>query len=123
MLAAPTFRIQGISMSTYSATGYEGSSYTNLLNSEVIDGANYVELSSDAVIDLGTGAITDRITNGLDNTAMFSDMGAAIAAAEAKGLNVMLKPQIAAYDPALMAFEGTDYGNLTDPSKRLRHGH
>ena len=108
-------------MSTYGYDNYQtnaGSSYTSLLSQEAIDGANYVELSSFAQINLTTGVISDYIvtnSNGstYDETEKFSTIGPAIAAAEAQGLNVMLKPQIGAVDPNVPG----GFGNLTDPNE------
>lgn len=113
-----SFDIQGISMSTFGLTNYEGPILPGLFKGAVNDGANFVVLSNQAVIDTSTGTISDWIvtsgSNTWNQTAKFSDMGPAIAAAQAQGLNVMLKPQIAAYDPAIARWTGSDYGNLTD---------
>ena len=105
-------------MSGFSPSDYVGPNYTGLLSQEVIDGANYVELGSLAQIDLTTGAISDAIissSNGStnDETVNFSTIGPAIAVAEAQGLNVMLKPQIGAFDPNVPG----GFGNLTDPNE------
>lgn len=110
------FSIQGIGLSAYSLTDYEGPNLPNLLLDAAGDGANYVVLSNIAQINLQTGAISDYTVNEpdgsvFDETAKFSDIGSAIAAAEAQGLQVMLKPQIGAVDGA------AGFGNLTDPNE------
>jgi len=110
------FSIQGIGLSAYSLTDYEGPNLPNLLLDAASDGANFAVLSNIAQIDLTTGAISDyAITEPdgsvFDETAKFSDIGSAIAAAEAQGLQVMLKPQIGAVDGA------AGFGNLTDPNE------
>jgi hypothetical protein len=116
------FSIQGISLSTYYQYGYSLSGQhvvngptgtpglTYLLDNAVADGANFVELSSDARLSVSTGQISDHIVNGIDATAQFSDMAGAIAAAEARGLNVMLKPQVGDFHP------NGAFDNLWDPT-------
>src|SRR5262245_22649742 len=119
------FSFQGISLSTYYQYGYSLSgqhvvngpsgtpALTYLLDNAVADGANFVELSSFARLSVSTGQISDWINNGIDSTAQFSDMGPAIAAAEARGLNVMLKPQVGDVHP-----NGT-FANLWDPTMTI----
>jgi len=120
------FSIQGISLSTYyqyayslsgqhvvnGPTGTPGLTY--LMDNAVADGANFVELSSFARLSVSTGQISDWInSNGIDSTAQFSDMAGAIAAAEARGLNVMLKPQVGDFHP-----DGS-FANLWDPTMTI----
>ena len=110
------FSIQGIGLSAYAQTDYEGPNLPNLVLDAKSDGANFVTLSNISEINLQTGAIGDYVVNQpdgsvFDGTAKFSDIGPAIAAAEAQGLQVMLKPQIGAVDPTF------GFGNLTDPNE------
>src|SRR5258708_2059548 len=107
-----TFSIQGISLSTYSQTGYaqtgpsvlkapDGSSnIQNLLQNPKATHANSVELSNFAHLSVSSGQISDYFNaGGTDSTANFSDVEKAIVSAEAMGLNVMLKPQVGDYHP------------------------
>jgi hypothetical protein len=91
------FSIEGITTPSWGPGAYLSSEYASLLQEGKTDGANWVVLGTDAEIDFSTGAISDYINNGFDQTESLSDMGAAIAAAEAQGLSVMLKPQVGIY--------------------------
>jgi hypothetical protein len=112
------FVFNGISMSTYSQTGYDGLGYTCLLANAVDSGANCVGLGSISVINLDTGVISDWIKGSDDynQTASFISVEHAIVEAEAKGLNVFLKPQISLFNPALGLYTGSEAGNLLDAS-------
>ena len=107
---------KGISMSTYSQSGYESLAYTHLLANALDSGANYVELSSVSVIDLDTGEVKDWIKSmgGYNMTATFDSIEHAIVEAQAQGLRVFLKPQINASNPSLSFYTGNEYSNLTD---------
>src|SRR4051794_36037991 len=107
-----TFSIQGISLSTYSQTGYaqsgpsvlkapDGSpNILYLLQDAKAANANYVELSNFVHLSVSTGQISDYLNaGGTDSTANFADIEKAVASAEAMGLNVMLKPQVGDYHP------------------------
>ncbi len=111
------FTIKGISMSTYSQSGYDGLAYTHLLANALDSGANYVELSSVSVIDLDTGAVKKWIksTDAYNMTASFDSVEHAIIEAQDQGLSVFLKPQINALNPSLSFYTGNEYSNLTDP--------
>ena len=110
--------IEGISISTYSKSGYEGLGYTSLLNNAVDIGANFVGLGSLSAIDLKTGVVSDWIqsTSGFNGSASIASIESAIAAAEAKGLNVFLKPQINALNSASVPNTGQQYTSLIDSS-------
>ena len=102
----------------YSQSGYAGSGYTDLLVRTVDAGSNAVGLGSVSIIDWNTGVVTDSITTaGVNQTASVASVGAAIAAAEAQGLQVMLKPQIHALNLASVHYTGSQYSNLTDPNQ------
>ena len=106
---------QGVSISAYSQTGYEGNGYANLLSRAVDLGANSVGLGSVSIIDLSTGAVKEWVgEEDYNRTASSASVGEAIADAEAKGLDVFLKPQIHALNPASYRYTGTEYSNLTD---------
>ena len=108
--------IKGISMSTYTRTGYDGPAYTTLLANALDSGANFVELSSVSVIDLDTGAVKEWIksTDGYNMTASLDSVEQAIVEAQDQGLSVFLKPQINALNPSLSFYSGNEYSNLTD---------
>ena len=84
------FTIQDIAMLGYGAADYQGSNLGTLLDQAALAGANYVTLGSTTEMDLATGAVVSNPSV----TTNFSDMGSAIQQAEARGLNVMLDPQV-----------------------------
>jgi hypothetical protein len=94
------FAIQGMSMTSYTVQGYSTSNYPSMLTEAKTDGANWVELSSVSQINMSSGAITSLNLGDVfpGNTISLSSLGSAIAAAEAQGLNVLLKPQIMTLD-------------------------
>ncbi|MDB5442042.1 MAG: hypothetical protein JWP73_418 [Phenylobacterium sp.] len=111
-----SFNVQGIGLSTYSFGGYADSKVISLIHEAAGNGANYVELSNIVLADLQTGAISDVIEKGVDQTAPLADVGRAIDAAQAQGLNVMLKPQIAVHDPAYAQYNSASWINMVDPN-------
>lgn len=111
---------QGVSISAYSQNGYEGNGYANLLSWAVDLGANSIGLGSVSIIDLSTGEVREWISaEGYNRTASAASVEEAIADAEAKGLDVFLKPQIHALNPASYRYTGTEYSNLTDRNLAL----
>ena len=113
----PAFAIEGVGLSTYAQGGYADSSVANLIGGAALDGANYVEFSNIVLADLTTGTISDAVENGVDQTASLADVGRAIDLAEAAGLQVMLKPQIAVHDPAYAGqYSGASWINMVDPN-------
>ncbi|MGI4796756.1 MAG: glycoside hydrolase family 113, partial [Janthinobacterium lividum] len=113
---SPAFAIQGISLSTYSQAGYTGSTITNYEDDAQTSGANYVELSSAAYIDLNSNIVSDAYSGSFDQTARMSDIDAAAQAAEAKGLSVMLKPQLVTNDPEFSQYTSGSWINLVNPN-------
>ena len=110
------FAIQGISLATYSASGYDDSTIANYEAEAVSSGANYVALSNESYVNLTTGIISDAYNGAIDMTASLASVDAAVKSAEAQGLSVMLKPQIVTTDAAYSQYTSGPYINLVDPS-------
>ncbi|MDB5446339.1 MAG: hypothetical protein JWQ97_1656 [Phenylobacterium sp.] len=115
-LGQPAFAVQGEGLSTYSQAGYADSSVANLIDRAVSNGANYVEFSNIVMADLTTGKIGDVIENGVDQTAPLADVGRAVDLAQAAGLNVLLKPQVAVHDPAFAQYNSASWINMVNPN-------
>lgn len=113
--APAAFNVQGIGLSTYSMGGYADSGVLNLAKEAALNGANYVEFSNIVLADLATGSLSDVIENGADQTAPLTDIGRAIDAAQALGLSVMLKPQVAVRDPAFDQYNSASWINMVNP--------
>ena len=114
-----SFGIQGISLSTYNVSGYAGSTVDTYETNASESGANYVELSSASIVDLSSNTISDIEDDGTDQTANFQDVSNAVLAAEAQGLNVMLKPQLVVDDPAYAQYTTSPWINLVDPNLQI----
>jgi len=109
-------QIKGISLSTYSAGGYADSSVGNVETNAANSGANYVVLSNVSYVNLATNVIGDAQNDGLDQTASLASVDTAIKSAEARGLSVMLKPQLVTNDPAYAQYTSGSWINLVDPN-------
>ncbi len=110
------FLYNGIGMSAYSQTGYDGLGYKDLLSRAVDMGVTALTLGSVSIIDVTTGVVKDWIsTTGFNETASLASVGSAVADAQAKGLTVFLKPQINALNLSAVQYTGQQYSNLTDP--------
>jgi Ca2+-binding RTX toxin-like protein len=109
------FDVQGISLSTYSAGGYADADVIRLIEQAARNGANHVVFGNVVLADLKTGAIGEVIENGQNQTASLADIGRAIAAAKAEGLDVVLKPQIVVHDPAFDQYNSASWINMVNP--------
>ena len=110
-----SFNVQGISLSTYSAGGYADSRVVELIDRAAQNGATHVVFSNVALADLRTGAIGEVIENGQNQTASLADVGRAVAAAKAEGLQVVLKPQLVVHDPAFDQYNSASWINMVNP--------
>lgn len=110
---------QGISLSTYSSVGYSDSRIVDMIDGAVALGANYVVLGNVNLIDLTSNVIADAIDNGINQTAPLADVAKAIVQAQAAGLSVVLKPQLATIDPAFDQYNSASWINLVNPDLKI----
>ncbi|HKD61089.1 MAG TPA: hypothetical protein VKB47_11565 [Terracidiphilus sp.] len=110
--------INGILMETYSPQAYDELEYQVLLNNAVDTNANYVGIGGTAAVDLNTGVISDAVVQGYDFSVSMSSISAAIAEAQVKGLNVVLKTIVGAINSSTGQFATLTSTNLA-PNQTL----
>ena len=110
------FAVEGISLSTYSVSGYADSQVANYEQDALNSGANTVVLGDVAYIDLASNQIHDAYSGSFDQTAPLADVDKAIRSAEAIGLSVTLKPQLVTNDPQYAQYTSGSWINLVNPN-------
>jgi hypothetical protein len=113
--AGSAFNFQGIGLSTYSEAGYADAGVTRMIDQAATSGANQVVLSNVVLADLSAGTISPLVENGFNQTAPLADVGAAVDAAHAAGLEVLLKPQIAVRDAAYDQYNSASWIMMVNP--------
>lgn len=89
-----------------------------MIDGAVALGANYVVLGNVNLIDLTSNVIADAIDNGINQTAPLA-VAKAIVQAQAAGLSVVLKPQLATIDPAFDQYNSASWINLVNPDLKI----
>jgi Ca2+-binding RTX toxin-like protein len=113
------FDFQGIGLGTYSQGGYADGRVASLIDRAVANGANSVTFSTVVLADLATGKLGDAIENGVNQTAPLADVGRAVDLAQAAGLQVMLKPQVAVHDAAYDQYNSASWINMVNPDLKI----